>query len=173
MTLPPQSCEISSTNFWPKPVEPRGFGAATTQPCAAQSAGFHRYDHASSHAPCGPPWMRNTTGYFVEASKFGGLISQYLDRRAAGAGDGQRSRACRKRDLFQPAVVFVRQLLRRAGCGRMRNSSAGAVSVDFEKTAKSGPSSRRRDRAALRRPLRGRRRQAGRGRDCRCPGSSR
>ena len=44
-----------STNFWPKPVDPRGFGAATTQPCAAQSDGFQRDDHASSHAPCGPP----------------------------------------------------------------------------------------------------------------------
>ncbi len=55
MTLPPQSLEISSTNFWPNPVEPRGFGAATTQPCAAQSDGFQRVDHASSHAPCGPP----------------------------------------------------------------------------------------------------------------------
>ena len=55
MTLPPQSLEISSTNFCPKPVEPRGFGAATTQPCAAHSDGFHRVDHASSHAPCGPP----------------------------------------------------------------------------------------------------------------------
>ena len=37
ITLPPQSCVISSTNFWPKPNEPRGFGATTTQPCAAQS----------------------------------------------------------------------------------------------------------------------------------------
>src|SRR5436190_19046668 len=77
MTLPAQSCEISSTNFWPKPNDPRGFGAATTQPCAAHSDGFHRDDQASSHAPCGPPWMRNTTGYFFDASKFGGLISQY------------------------------------------------------------------------------------------------
>src|ERR671911_398306 len=77
MTLPPQSPEISSRNFWPKPVEPRGFGAATTQPCAAQSDGFQRDDHESSHAPCGPPWMRKTTGYFFDASKFGGLISQY------------------------------------------------------------------------------------------------
>src|SRR5687768_837820 len=77
MTLPPQSFEISSTNFWPKPVDPRGFGAATTQPWAAHSEGFQRVDQASSHAPCGPPWIRNTTGYFREASKWGGLISQY------------------------------------------------------------------------------------------------
>src|SRR3954468_24757585 len=77
ITLPAQSCVISSTNFWPNPVEPRGFGAATTQPCAAHSDGFHRYDHASPHSPCGPPWIRNTTGYFLAASKFGGLINQY------------------------------------------------------------------------------------------------
>ena len=77
ITFPPQSPLISSTNFCPNPVEPRGFGAATTQPCAAQSDGFQRDDHASSHAPCGPPWMRNTTGYFFAGSKSGGLSSQY------------------------------------------------------------------------------------------------
>src|SRR5438876_4578445 len=55
MTLPHQSCEISSTNRWPKPVEPRGFGAATIQPCAAHSAGFQREDHESPQSPCGPP----------------------------------------------------------------------------------------------------------------------
>ena len=32
----------ASTNFWPKPVEPRGFGRTTTYPCAAQSCGFQR-----------------------------------------------------------------------------------------------------------------------------------
>src|SRR5678810_369555 len=78
IALPPQSWETSSTNFCPKPVDPRGFGAAITQPCAAHSAGFHRDDHASDHAPCGPPWIRNTVGYLRDASKFGGLSSQYL-----------------------------------------------------------------------------------------------
>src|SRR6516164_11683458 len=77
ITLPLQSCEISSTNVWPNPNEPRGFGVATTHPCAAQSAGFHRYDHESPHSPCGPPWIRNTTGYFFDASKPGGLRTQY------------------------------------------------------------------------------------------------
>src|SRR5437016_3190682 len=77
ITLPHQSCEIASTNGWPNPVEPRGLGAATTHPCAAHSDGFHRDDHASSHAPCGPPWIRNTTGYFFAGSKPGGLSSQY------------------------------------------------------------------------------------------------
>src|SRR5512140_764264 len=80
MTFPPQSPEISSTNFWPEPVEPRGFGRTTTQPCAAQSAGFQRADQPSSHAPCGPPWMRKTTGYFLAASNIGGFTSQYCTR---------------------------------------------------------------------------------------------
>ena len=57
--------------------DPRGFGAATTQPCAAQSAGFQRYDHPSPQSPCGPPWSRKTTGYFFDASKLGGLRIQY------------------------------------------------------------------------------------------------
>src|SRR5918999_3557857 len=77
ITLPPQSPEISSTNFWPKPVDPRGFGAMITHPCAAQRAGLQRYDQASSHAPCGPPWIRKTTGYFLVLSNVGGLLSQY------------------------------------------------------------------------------------------------
>src|SRR5438876_12300530 len=77
MTLPHQSCEISSTNFWPKPNDPRGFGAATTQPCDAHNSGFHRYDQPSSQAPCGPPWIIKTVGYFFDASKFGGFSTQY------------------------------------------------------------------------------------------------
>src|SRR5215510_493543 len=77
MTLPHQSCEISSTNFWPKPNDPRGLGAATTQPCDAHSIGFHRYDQPSSHAPCGPPWIKKTVGYFFAGSKLGGFSSQY------------------------------------------------------------------------------------------------
>src|SRR5579859_6493041 len=77
MALPAQSCEIASTNVWPKPNEPRVLGAAMTHPCAAQSAGFQRYDHASPHSPCGPPWIMNTTGYFFDASKPGGLRIQY------------------------------------------------------------------------------------------------
>src|SRR5256885_11788091 len=64
ITLPPQSREISSTKRWPNPVEPRGLGATTTQPCAAHRAGFHRYDQPSDQAPWGPPWIMNTTGYF-------------------------------------------------------------------------------------------------------------
>src|SRR6478672_5739530 len=77
MTLPHQSCEIWSTNFCPKPVDPRGFGAATIQPCAAQSAGFQRFDHPSGQSPWGPPCSRKTTGYFFDASKLGGVRYQY------------------------------------------------------------------------------------------------
>src|SRR5437879_5633568 len=39
----------------PETREPRGFGAATIQPCAAHSAGFQRDDHESDQSPCGPP----------------------------------------------------------------------------------------------------------------------
>src|ERR1035438_6075653 len=45
----------------------------TTYPLAANSSGFQRYDQSSPHAPSGPPWMRNFTGYFLLASKFGGF----------------------------------------------------------------------------------------------------
>src|SRR5215472_15490855 len=45
----------------------------TTKPLAANSSGFQRYDQSSPQAPSGPPWMRNFTGYFLEASKLGGL----------------------------------------------------------------------------------------------------
>src|SRR3954453_2775673 len=77
ITLPPQSPLISSTKGWPKPNDPRGLGAAITQPCAAQSEGFHRDDHESFQSPCGPPCSRKTTGYFLEGSKGGGFTSQY------------------------------------------------------------------------------------------------
>src|SRR6202021_2859737 len=39
----------------------------------ANSSGFQRKLQSSPQAPCGPPWMRNFTGYFLLASKFGGL----------------------------------------------------------------------------------------------------
>src|ERR1051325_6547303 len=61
---PPQSRLISSTNFWPKPVLPRGFGSASTYPFEAQSSGFQRYDQEFMKAPCGPPCAQNTSGYF-------------------------------------------------------------------------------------------------------------
>src|SRR5687767_9241598 len=77
MTRPPQSPEMRSTMSWPKLVDPLGLGAATTQPCAAHSDGFQRVDQLSPQTPCGPPWIRKTTGYFFAASKFGGLINQY------------------------------------------------------------------------------------------------
>src|SRR5580692_6182304 len=42
----------------------------------ANSSGFQRKLQSSPQAPCGPPWMRNFTGYFLEASKFGGFTSK-------------------------------------------------------------------------------------------------
>src|SRR5580692_2098709 len=39
----------------------------------ANSSGFQRKLQSFPQAPCGPPWIRNFTGYFLEASKLGGL----------------------------------------------------------------------------------------------------
>src|ERR1700691_5472010 len=39
---------------------------------AAKSSAFQRKLQSSPQAPSGPPWMRNFTGYFLLASKFGG-----------------------------------------------------------------------------------------------------
>src|SRR5579872_1288230 len=70
---------MASMNFCPYPVEPWKLIMITTYPDGcdevgdANSSGFQRYDQSSPQAPCGPPWMRNFTGYFFEASKFGGL----------------------------------------------------------------------------------------------------
>src|SRR6266705_1614187 len=73
---PPQSPLIDSTNFCPYPVEPWKLIMMTTYPLAAKSSGFQRKLQSSPQAPCGPPWMRNFTGYFLLrllASKLGGL----------------------------------------------------------------------------------------------------
>ena len=47
----------SFSNYGAPPVwmAAPGEGVMTTYPFAANSSGFHRYDHASPHAPCGPP----------------------------------------------------------------------------------------------------------------------
>src|SRR5208282_1603015 len=70
---PPQSPLMASMNFCPYPVEPWKLIMMTTYPLAAKSSGFQRYDQSSPQAPSGPPWRRNFTGYFLEASRFGGL----------------------------------------------------------------------------------------------------
>src|SRR5579864_2529106 len=70
---------MASMNFCPYPVEPWKLIMMTTYPdgCEgvgdANSSGFQRKLQSSPQAPCGPPWMRNFTGYLSEASKFGGL----------------------------------------------------------------------------------------------------
>src|SRR5262245_55588759 len=139
MTFPPQSPEISSTNFWPKPVDPRGFGATMTHPCAAHSDGFQREDQASSQAPCGPPWIRNTTGYFFAASKSGGVISQYW------IGVPPAPATVRLRGSANEVWLTHESFSRVNGVGwplpsvLARNRSAGLVSVDFEKTTKPWP----------------------------------
>src|SRR5260370_23550329 len=70
---------MASMNFCPCPVEPWKLIMMTTYPLGvdevgdANSSGFQRKLQSSPQARCGPPWMRNFTGYFFEASKFGGL----------------------------------------------------------------------------------------------------
>src|ERR1019366_3908134 len=67
---------MASMNFCPYPVEPWKLIMMTTYPFAANSSGFQRKLQSSPQAPCGPPWMRNFTGYFLPASKFGGLTRE-------------------------------------------------------------------------------------------------
>src|ERR1035438_6455850 len=147
MTLPPQSPEISSTNFWPKPVDPRGFGATTTQPCAAHRLSHHRNDQPSSHAPCGPPWTRKTTGYFFAGSKAGGLISQYCTRAPAAPVaervSGWEKETSFRQLRFSSVRAFACRLFAAGGpafssSGR-RKISGGELSVASVKTRKPGP----------------------------------
>src|SRR5262249_23254741 len=119
------------------PVDPRGFGAATIQPCAAHRAGFHRDDHPSSQAPCGPPWIRNTTGYFLAGSKPGGLSSQYCTRAPAAPTAVRLSGAAISvADLHS---AFSRVSALDVPSAPTRKSSAGDVSVDVATTAKPAP----------------------------------
>src|ERR1700720_2231286 len=46
----------------------------TTYPLAANNSAFQRYVHEFPHAPCGPPWIKNFSGYFFAGSNPGGLI---------------------------------------------------------------------------------------------------
>src|SRR5271170_1300906 len=64
---------MASMNRCPYPVEPWKLIMTTTYPLAAKSSGFQRKLQSSPQAPCGPPWTRNFKGYFLPASKFGGL----------------------------------------------------------------------------------------------------
>src|SRR5437764_14992785 len=54
-------------------MEPRGLIITTMYPPEANICAFQRKVQESSHAPCGPPWMRNFTGYFFLASNAGGF----------------------------------------------------------------------------------------------------
>src|SRR5260370_27912100 len=79
-------------NFCPYPVEPWKLIMMTTYPLAAKSSGFQRYDQSSPHAPCGPPWMRNFTGYFLVGSKFGGLTRKPWTLSPCAPGNQKVSR---------------------------------------------------------------------------------
>src|SRR5262245_7159664 len=133
ITLPPQSWEISSTNGCPNPGEPRGFGSTTTQPCAAQSAGFHRDDHASAAGLCGPPWMMKTVLYFCDGLKFGGLSSQYWIGVPPAPGTVRLSGGGIETSRSHAAFSVVSALT--LPSAELRNRSAGAVNADFENTA--------------------------------------
>src|SRR5215470_17060952 len=52
-----------------------------TYPWPAQTSGFHRYDHESVQAPCGPPWMKKIAGYFLDGSKPAGRTTQACSLR--------------------------------------------------------------------------------------------
>src|SRR5438132_5689650 len=64
-------------------VEPSGdvrdFGSTESRPTdcgedgAANNCTFQRYVHEFPHAPCGPPWIKNLSGYFFAGSNPGGL----------------------------------------------------------------------------------------------------
>src|SRR5436305_9164939 len=64
-------------------VEPPGdvpdFGSTESRPTgcgedgAANNSAFQRYVHEFPHAPCGPPWIKNFSGYFLFGSNPGGL----------------------------------------------------------------------------------------------------
>src|SRR3984893_5865174 len=49
----------------------------TTKPLAANNSAFQRYVHEFPHAPCGPPWIKNFSGYFSAGSNPGGLIMNH------------------------------------------------------------------------------------------------
>src|SRR5688572_10535011 len=136
MTLPPQSCVISSTNFCPKPVDPRGFGATTTQPWAAQSAGFQRDDQPSPHAPCGPPWMRNTTAYLRNGLNPGGLRIQYWMGAPAAPGtvklSGGFMSTSRSQPEFSDVTDFAAAGLAEAlapGAGKTKTSGGATIAA--------------------------------------------
>ena len=149
MTLPAQSCVISSTNFWPKPVEPRGFGAATTQPCAAHSDGFHRYDHASLPRALRAAVDQKDDGILLRRVEARRLDQPVLNRRAARARHGQ---ALRLLELRRPSAMprsrasaaAARPSRRRRGRSRPARSA-----MIFEKIAKFGAES---DALTSRRP---------------------
>src|SRR5437762_7274739 len=64
-------------------VEPPGdvpdFGSTESRPTgcgedgAANNSAFQRYVHEFPHAPWGPPWIKNFSGYFFAGSNLGGL----------------------------------------------------------------------------------------------------
>src|ERR1039458_9359005 len=84
---------MASMNFCPYPVEPWKLIMMTTYPFAANSSGFQRKLQSSPQAPCGPPWMRNFTGYFLPASKFRSEVDHDDDISVCGEQFGIPAKA--------------------------------------------------------------------------------
>ena len=151
MTLPPQSPEISSTNFWPKPVEPRGFGATTTQPCAAHSDGIPaRRPRVLPRALRPAVDQEDDRILRFEASKLRRLDQPVLNRRTAGARHRQalgraRRHISRSQASFSCVSAFS---LPPAGidAGRARAATSASTS---RTTTKPSPGVDADDRAAL------------------------
>src|SRR6267154_4523430 len=87
----------------------------TTYPLAAKSRAFQRYDHESPQAPCGPPWMRNFTGYFLLASKLGGRMMKPWTLVWAAPVNQKGSRDCMAR------VGSTLELISVSGTGRVQS----------------------------------------------------
>ena len=82
--------------------------------------------------------MRNTTGYFFDVSKSGGLMSQYWIFWPAGVAAVRLWGSENVTSLSHAAFSCVSGLMSLPSADT-RKISAGAVNVDFENTAKPAP----------------------------------
>src|SRR3954465_10868934 len=82
--------------------------------------------------------MRNTVGYFREASKFGGFSNQYW-MGAPPAPAAVKLSGCDIAVWFSPFSFSFVSCFKEVPSKETRNNSGGAVSVDFEKITKPDP----------------------------------
>src|SRR6266446_10741388 len=133
---------MASMNFCPYPVEPWKLIMMTTYPLAAKSSGFQRKLQSSPQAPCGPPWMRNFTGYLVLAWKFGGLTRKPCTLSPFAPGNQKDSSGEMASWERTASLILVRGLTRHKrywkSCPANACSPAGAsrdVDSSFEQRA--------------------------------------